>query len=106
MEQLLYAFVHAFHGTSGKEYTMVFARFIVGFGAGSMAVCNAYVAAATTLEERTGAMGLVAVRPLQPSIVHRFVSLNPPFLFNGVVSVPRCAFPHAHIVQYWQCCPT
>lgn len=43
-----------------KELYMAGSRLIVGFGAGSMAVCNAYVAGATTPEERSGAMGAVA----------------------------------------------
>lgn len=39
---------------------LIASRLIVGFGAGSMAVCNAYITGATTLEERTAWIGLLA----------------------------------------------
>eukprot|EP00040_Diaphanoeca_grandis_P004991 m.30904 g.30904 ORF g.30904 m.30904 type:complete len:561 (-) comp16358_c1_seq1:100-1782(-) len=43
-----------------KKYLMILSRAFVGFGAGSMAVANAYVAGATTLQERLKWMGLIA----------------------------------------------
>ncbi|KAL8207027.1 UNVERIFIED_CONTAM: Major facilitator superfamily domain-containing protein 8 [Gekko kuhli] len=50
----LYAYVHL--PASHNKYYMVVARALVGFGAGNVAVVRSYVAGATSLTERTGAM--------------------------------------------------
>jgi MFS family permease len=43
-----------------RPWYMLISRAVVGFGAGSMAVCMAYVSGATTLAERGAQMGLLA----------------------------------------------
>lgn len=43
-----------------KFYVLLGSRVLVGFGAGSMAVCNAYIAGATTMQERLKWMGFIA----------------------------------------------
>uniref|UniRef100_A0A669QC54 Major facilitator superfamily domain containing 8 n=1 Tax=Phasianus colchicus TaxID=9054 RepID=A0A669QC54_PHACC len=50
----LYAYVHVPH--SHNKYYMLTARALVGFGAGNVAVVRSYIAGATSLTERTGAM--------------------------------------------------
>jgi len=77
---VLYALVHSIEGTEAKKWTMLVSRVMVGFGAGSMAVCNAYVAAATTMEERTGAMGLVAASGGLGFIIGPLMSI----MFGGI----------------------
>ncbi|KAJ8007997.1 hypothetical protein DPEC_G00100160 [Dallia pectoralis] len=49
-----YAYVYL--PTSENKYHMLAARALVGFGAGNVAVVRSYVAGATSLTERTGAM--------------------------------------------------
>ncbi|XP_036618654.1 major facilitator superfamily domain-containing protein 8 isoform X3 [Trichosurus vulpecula] len=50
----LYAYVHL--PLSHNKYYMLAARGLVGFGAGNVAVVRSYIAGATSLQERTGAM--------------------------------------------------
>uniref|UniRef100_A0A5F8GWD8 Major facilitator superfamily domain containing 8 n=1 Tax=Monodelphis domestica TaxID=13616 RepID=A0A5F8GWD8_MONDO len=50
----LYAYVHV--PPSHNKYYMLVARALVGFGAGNVAVVRSYIAGATSLQERTGAM--------------------------------------------------
>ncbi|XP_060035089.1 major facilitator superfamily domain-containing protein 8 [Erinaceus europaeus] len=50
----LYAYVHA-PAAHNKDY-MLLARGLAGFGAGNVAVVRSYIAGATSLRERTGAM--------------------------------------------------
>ncbi|XP_027710358.1 major facilitator superfamily domain-containing protein 8 isoform X2 [Vombatus ursinus] len=50
----LYAYVHV--PPSHNKYYMLAARALVGFGAGNAAVVRSYIAGATSLQERTGAM--------------------------------------------------
>ncbi|XP_060634935.2 major facilitator superfamily domain-containing protein 8 [Anolis sagrei] len=50
----LYSYVHL--PTSHNKYYMLAARALVGFGAGNVAVVRSYIAGATSLAERTGAM--------------------------------------------------
>jgi MFS transporter, ceroid-lipofuscinosis neuronal protein 7 len=42
--------------SQNNDWFMLVARFIVGFGAGNVAVTRAFVSGATLLKERTGAM--------------------------------------------------
>ncbi|XP_010886388.2 major facilitator superfamily domain-containing protein 8 isoform X1 [Esox lucius] len=49
-----YAYVYL--PTSENKYHMLAARALIGFGAGNVAVVRSYVAGATSLKERTGAM--------------------------------------------------
>ncbi|XP_072480669.1 major facilitator superfamily domain-containing protein 8 isoform X1 [Notamacropus eugenii] len=51
---ILYAYVHL--PPSHNKYYMLAARGLVGFGAGNVAVVRSYIAGATSLQERTGAM--------------------------------------------------
>ncbi|KAJ8382452.1 hypothetical protein SKAU_G00032300 [Synaphobranchus kaupii] len=51
---ILYAYVSL--PPSHNKYYMLMARTLVGFGAGNVAVVRSYVAGATSLSERTGAM--------------------------------------------------
>uniref|UniRef100_A0AAY3ZZR9 Major facilitator superfamily (MFS) profile domain-containing protein n=1 Tax=Denticeps clupeoides TaxID=299321 RepID=A0AAY3ZZR9_9TELE len=51
---LYYAYVYL--PPSERKYHMLMARAFVGFGAGNVAVVRSYVAGATSLKERTGAM--------------------------------------------------
>lgn len=46
--------------TDNLYYALIGSRILVGFGAGSMAVCSAYVSGATTLMERLKWMGFAA----------------------------------------------
>ncbi|XP_068947289.1 major facilitator superfamily domain-containing protein 8 isoform X2 [Petaurus breviceps papuanus] len=50
----LYVYVHL--PPSHNKYYMLAARGLVGFGAGNVAVVRSYIAGATSLQERTGAM--------------------------------------------------
>uniref|UniRef100_A0A8C5YBD9 Major facilitator superfamily domain containing 8 n=1 Tax=Microcebus murinus TaxID=30608 RepID=A0A8C5YBD9_MICMU len=50
----LYAYVHL--PASHNKYYMLFARGLVGFGAGNVAVVRSYIAGATSLQERTSSM--------------------------------------------------
>ncbi|XP_055000622.1 major facilitator superfamily domain-containing protein 8 isoform X1 [Sorex araneus] len=50
----LYAYVHL--PAAHNKYYMLAARGLVGFGAGNVAVVRSYIAGATSLRERTGAM--------------------------------------------------
>ncbi|XP_063138133.1 major facilitator superfamily domain-containing protein 8 isoform X2 [Rattus norvegicus] len=50
----LYAYVHV--PAAHNKYYMLIARGLVGFGAGNVAVVRSYIAGATSLQERTGAM--------------------------------------------------
>ncbi|XP_008068696.2 major facilitator superfamily domain-containing protein 8, partial [Carlito syrichta] len=50
----LYAYVHV--PASHNKYYMLAARGLVGVGAGNVAVIRSYIAGATSLQERTGAM--------------------------------------------------
>ncbi|XP_005069739.1 major facilitator superfamily domain-containing protein 8 [Mesocricetus auratus] len=50
----LYAYVHV--PAAHNKYYMLIARGLVGFGAGNVAVVRAYIAGATSLQERTSAM--------------------------------------------------
>ncbi|XP_075471564.1 major facilitator superfamily domain-containing protein 8 [Ascaphus truei] len=54
----LYAYVHV--PASHNKYYMLIARALVGFGAGNVAVVRSYVAGATSLSERTGAMANIS----------------------------------------------
>uniref|UniRef100_A0A8C5M550 Major facilitator superfamily domain containing 8 n=1 Tax=Leptobrachium leishanense TaxID=445787 RepID=A0A8C5M550_9ANUR len=54
---VLYAYVHV--PASHNKYYMLIARALVGFGSGNVAVVRSYVAGATSLSERTGAMANV-----------------------------------------------
>jgi hypothetical protein len=71
---------------------LIASRLVVGFGAGSMAVCNAYITGATTLEERTAWIGLLAgtgvsLLPSYPlTILHRLC----PITKLDQVSTDRC----------------
>lgn len=51
---IYYAYVYL--PTTGNKYHMLMSRAFVGFGAGNVAVVRSYVAGATSLNERTGAM--------------------------------------------------
>lgn len=53
---------YAFAGsvTGDNEWFLFEVRFVVGLGAGAMAVCNAYTAEATTSKERTAAMANIS----------------------------------------------
>ncbi|XP_028657485.1 major facilitator superfamily domain-containing protein 8 isoform X1 [Erpetoichthys calabaricus] len=51
---ILYAYVHL--PSSKNKYYMLMARAFVGIGAGNVAVVRSYVAGATSVRERTGAM--------------------------------------------------
>ncbi|KAG2465434.1 MFSD8 protein, partial [Polypterus senegalus] len=51
---ILYAYVHL--PSSKNKYYMLMARAFVGIGAGNVAVVRSYVAGATSIRERTGAM--------------------------------------------------
>eukprot|EP00037_Helgoeca_nana_P022560 m.230621 g.230621 ORF g.230621 m.230621 type:complete len:565 (-) comp26030_c0_seq9:389-2083(-) len=58
---LLYASIGGLPLDHADKFDVLIAsRLVVGFGAGSMAVCNAYITGATTLEERTAWIGLLA----------------------------------------------
>lgn len=50
----LYAYVHA--PASHRKYCLLLARALAGVGAGNVAVVRSYIAGATSLQERTGAM--------------------------------------------------
>ncbi|KAF6095398.1 major facilitator superfamily domain containing 8 [Phyllostomus discolor] len=54
----LYAYVHV--PASHNKYYMLAARGLVGFGAGNVAVVRAYVAGATSLQERTSSMANIS----------------------------------------------
>ncbi|KAM4706613.1 LOW QUALITY PROTEIN: major facilitator superfamily domain-containing protein 8-like [Discoglossus pictus] len=54
----LYAYVHV--PASHNKYYMLVARALVGFGSGNVAVVRSYVAGATSLSERTGAMANIS----------------------------------------------
>ncbi|KAM4709109.1 major facilitator superfamily domain-containing protein 8 isoform 2-T2 [Discoglossus pictus] len=54
----LYAYVHV--PASHNKYYMLAARALVGFGSGNVAVVRSYVAGATSLSERTGAMANIS----------------------------------------------
>lgn len=43
-----------------NNWFMLVARFLVGFGAGNIAVCRGYLAGATTIHERTGAITVMS----------------------------------------------
>lgn len=51
---IYYAYVYL--PKTGNKYHMLVSRALVGFGAGNVAVVRSYVAGATSLKERTGAM--------------------------------------------------
>lgn len=51
---IYYAYVYL--PKTGNKYHMLMSRALVGFGAGNVAVVRSYVAGATSLNERTGAM--------------------------------------------------
>lgn len=51
---IYYAYVYL--PATGNKYHMLSSRALVGFGAGNVAVVRSYVAGATSLKERTGAM--------------------------------------------------
>ncbi|CAL9694779.1 unnamed protein product [Knipowitschia caucasica] len=54
LANIYYAYVHL--PKTGNKYHMMISRAFVGFGAGNVAVARSYVAGATSLKERTGAM--------------------------------------------------
>ncbi|KAM8938916.1 major facilitator superfamily domain-containing protein 8 [Pelodytes ibericus] len=54
----LYAYVHV--PTSHNKYYMLISRALIGFGSGNVAVVRSYVAGATSLSERTGAMANIS----------------------------------------------
>ncbi|KAJ0006580.1 hypothetical protein NQD34_013853, partial [Periophthalmus magnuspinnatus] len=54
LANIYYAYVRL--PKTGNKYHMLIARTFVGFGAGNVAVARSYVAGATSLDERTGAM--------------------------------------------------
>ena len=43
-----------------RKYTMLAARFLIGFGAGDMAVMRAYSATASNIKDRARAVSLVS----------------------------------------------
>ncbi|CAH2300923.1 major facilitator superfamily domain-containing 8 [Pelobates cultripes] len=55
---VLYAYVHV--PASHNKYYMLISRALVGFGSGNVAVVRSYVAGATSLSERTGAMANIS----------------------------------------------
>ncbi|XP_050415718.1 major facilitator superfamily domain-containing protein 8 isoform X2 [Patella vulgata] len=56
---IMYAYIESFPDT--RQYYLLLARALVGFGAGNVAVVRSYVAGATTNEERTGVMANVSI---------------------------------------------
>ncbi|KAM4810493.1 major facilitator superfamily domain-containing protein 8 [Rhinophrynus dorsalis] len=54
----LYAYVHV--PASHNKYYMLISRALIGFGSGNVAVVRSYVAGATSLSERTGAMANIS----------------------------------------------
>eukprot|EP00041_Stephanoeca_diplocostata_P029419 m.868111 g.868111 ORF g.868111 m.868111 type:complete len:256 (+) comp23556_c1_seq18:274-1041(+) len=65
---MLYFFITVLPlGHAGKFHVFLASRLLTGFGAGSMAVCNAYIAGGTYLPERAhflGLLGATGVRTL------------------------------------------
>ncbi|KAG8453890.1 hypothetical protein GDO86_000494 [Hymenochirus boettgeri] len=55
---LFYAYIHM--PASHNKYYMLLARTLVGFGSGNVAVVRSYVAGATSLSERNGAMANIS----------------------------------------------
>uniref|UniRef100_A0A3Q2P8H5 Major facilitator superfamily domain containing 8 n=1 Tax=Fundulus heteroclitus TaxID=8078 RepID=A0A3Q2P8H5_FUNHE len=49
-------YAYAYLPRSNNKYHMLMSRVLVGFGAGNVAVARSYIAGATSLKERTGAM--------------------------------------------------
>ncbi|KAM4564186.1 major facilitator superfamily domain-containing protein 8 isoform 1-T1 [Fundulus diaphanus] len=49
-------YAYAYLPKSNNKYHMLMSRVLVGFGAGNVAVARSYIAGATSLKERTGAM--------------------------------------------------
>jgi len=79
------------------KWLMIASRFVVGFGAGGMAVANAYVAGATKLEERLKWMGLVAATGglgfvVGPLIGSAFSGI-PTYTFKDIVQVDYMTSP-------------
>uniref|UniRef100_A0A8C5Y166 Major facilitator superfamily domain containing 8 n=1 Tax=Microcebus murinus TaxID=30608 RepID=A0A8C5Y166_MICMU len=73
----LYAYVHL--PASHNKYYMLFARGLVGFGAGNVAVVRSYIAGATSLQERTSSMANTSACQalgfiLGPGCVHGLVN--------------------------------
>lgn len=85
---LMYAFADFPGGR--RDFFMLEARLLVGLGAGNMALCNAYVSQATTLDERTQAMAMLAATGgigfiVGPLIGVSFGSMKPGYAFGPLL---------------------
>jgi len=85
-----------------KEYWMTGARLLTGFGAGSMAVCNAYVAGATTMEERTAAMAAGAASGGLGFIMGPLIAIA---FTSGTFNIPDSTVPDNKILVNFETAP-
>jgi len=85
-----------------KEYWMTGARLLTGFGAGSMAVCNAYVAGATTMEERTAAMAAGAASGGLGFIMGPLIAIA---FTSGTFNIPDANVPESQILLNFETAP-
>eukprot|EP01135_Chromosphaera_perkinsii_P010158 Nk52_evm24s2039 gene=Nk52_evmTU24s2039 len=77
---VMFCFCDSFKGEEGEIFMLV-ARTLTGFGGGNAAVCRAYIAGATTTEERTKVMACASAGQglgfiVGPAIAAVFVPLN------------------------------
>uniref|UniRef100_A0A6M2DTX9 Putative transporter/transmembrane protein n=1 Tax=Xenopsylla cheopis TaxID=163159 RepID=A0A6M2DTX9_XENCH len=64
---ILYSILEVF--PDNRKYWMLFSRFLVGVSSSSIAVCRAYVSAATRESERTGAVSVISLAQVLGFIV-------------------------------------
>ncbi len=69
MQRSIHACIERDFAIPVQSYFMAEARLLVGIGAGNMALCNAYVSQATTLSERTAAIGNLAASGVRTCVL-------------------------------------